>query len=538
MQRRKFLSFLGRSAILGLASSSGITLLNACKPTQNNKAPKLLKGSAPFKPIAPTNADNVVIAEGFEYHILIKQGDAISNTDTFGSDNDYNAFIPFDPKKPNDGLLWTNHECFQPLFISGWDGKTEHSRAQVDKEQYEVGGCIMRIKRNAQGKWEVVKNDPHNRRITAKTPIPMIWHEPIAGTNTAIGTLGNCAGGITPWRTVLTCEENYYLFYGETDYKNAKHIDSNFGWEKHYNYPPEHYGWVTEIDPFTGNAKKLIALGRCAHECATVYETKDKRAVVYMGDDANDQCIYKFISDKPGSLETGSLYVANITSGKWVSLNIAEQSILQQHFKSQTEVLIRLREAATLVGGTHLDRPEDIEIDPLTGHILITLTNNVPKGNYFGTILKIVEHSPDKCGTDFTASTFLTGGEETGFACPDNLAFDPNGNLWFVSDISGSSMNKGHYAPFKNNGLFFVPSSGSDAGKVLQVASAPTDAEFTGPFFSPDGKTLFLSVQHPGEYSPSLDKLSSHFPDGGNAMPHSALIAISGTALEAITSKG
>lgn len=534
MHRRDFLSFLGRAAMLGAVSSSGITWLGGCSPSKRSQ--QALSKGIPFKPLQPTAIDNVVVADGFTYRVLVKQGEAISDRDTFGSDNDYNAFIPFDVKNPNDGLLWTNHECMNPLFVSGWNGTDEHTREQVNKEQYEVGGSIVRIRRNAQsGDWEVVKNDPHNRRLTAKTPIPMRWHEPILGATTAIGTLGNCAGGLTPWRTVLTCEENYYLFYGETDYpNNSKHLPSNFGWEKYDNYPPEHYGWVTEVDLFTGKAQKLIALGRCAHECATVFETPDKRAVVYMGDDANDQCIYKFVGDQPGSLLSGKLYVANTEKGRWESLDIREQAILQQHFKSQTEVQIRLREAAALVGGTPLDRPEDIEIDPLTGHILITLTNNKPKGNYFGAILKIVENSADKCGTEFSSSVFLSGGVETGFACPDNLAFDRNGNLWFVSDIAGYAMHQAPYIPFKNNGLFLVPSYGADAGKIIQVASAPTDAEFTGPVFSPDSKTLFLSVQHPGEETKSLDAFTSHFPDGGNNMPCSAVIAIAGTALEMV----
>lgn len=535
MHRREFLAFLGRGAALSAATAAGITWLGGCQPSKHSQK-ALLKG-VPFKALAPTAIDDVVLAEGFNYQFLLRQGDAISDTDTFGSDNDYNAFFPFDAQNPNDGILWTNHEYLMPLFISGWNGRGEHTLAQVDKEQYEVGGCLVRIRRNAQGKWEVVKNDPHNRRLTAKTPIPMRWHEPIKGATVAIGTLGNCAGGVTPWRTVLTCEENYYLFYGETDYKTGKtHEGSYLGWEKHYPNPSEHYGWVTEIDPFTGEAQKLIALGRCAHECATVFETPDKRAVVYMGDDANDQCIYKFVGDKPGSLLTGKLYVANIEKGKWESLDYKEQAILRQHFASQTEVQIRLREAAVLVGGSLLDRPEDIEIDPLTGHVLITLTNNKPKNNYYGSILKIVEKSADKCGTEFSSSVFLSGGVETGFACPDNLAFDRNGNLWFVSDIAGSSANKAPYTSFKNNGLFLVPAYGEDAGKVIQVGSAPIDAEFTGPVFSLDGKTLFLSVQHPGEESQSLDAMTSHFPDGGNAIPRSVVIAISGAALEAICS--
>ena len=273
-------------------------------------------------------------------------------------------------------------------------------------------------------------------------------------------------------------------------------------------------------------------MGRCAHECAQVWEAKDGRLVVYTGDDKNDEHIYKFISSKPGSLTEGTLYVADTEAGKWISLNYEEQEILQKNFKNQTEVLIRLREAAKLVGATPLNRPEDIEFDPITGNVLVTLTNNIPKEDYHGQILKIVEDSEDKTGLSFKAETFLAGGEELGFACPDNMAFDPMGNLWFTSDMSGSKMNKHEqYLPFKNNGLFYYD---AETEKVIQVASAPFDAEFTGPYFSPDGRTLFLSVQHPGETSQSMTELSSHWPDSGENLPRPAVITISGPALDTL----
>ena len=114
------------------------------------------------------------------------------------------------------------------------------------------------------------------------------------------------------------------------------------------------------------------------------------------------------------------------------------------------------------------------------------------------------------------------------------MAFDTAGNLWFTSDMSGTAMNKAPYKEFKNNGLFLVPRTGPKAGTVMQVASAPSDAEMTGPSFSPDGKTLFLSIQHPGECSKNLEELTSHWPDGGNSIPRSAVVTISGKTLEAI----
>ena len=138
----------------------------------------------------------------------------------------------------------------------------------------------------------------------------------------------------------------------------------------------------------------------------------------------------------------------------------------------------------------------------------------------------------NKTSLSFKASTFLAGGPETGFACPDNMAFDPSGNLWFTSDISGSSINKAPYEPYGNNGLFMVPNWGNNKGKVLQIAAAPVDAEFTGPFFSPNGDTLFLSVQHPGERSSSIESLTSNWPDGGNDIPKPSVICVRGQALQ------
>lgn len=489
----------------------------------------------PLKALAPSSADELLLADGLHYDILLKWGDAISAKDHFGFNNDYIAMVPGPGKKKNEALLWINHEYVDAKFISGYTGKNGRTKEQVEKEMYEVGGTIVKVKQNKKGKWKVVQNDPLNRRITAKTMIPFHYPKPIAGSREAMGTLANCAGGVTPWGTILTCEENYDSFYGERDWKTGGLLNESWlGWEKFYPNPPEHYGWVVEVNPVTGEARKLVALGRCAHECATVKELADGRVVVYTGDDANDECLYKFVSSKPESLLEGTLYVANLEQGRWESLDIAAQPVLQQHFKTQEEVLIRLREASKLVGGTPLDRPEDIEIDPATGNVLVALTNNTPKGNYHGSILKIVEANGDYESLRFTHDTFLAGGEETGFACPDNMAFDLSGNLWFTSDISGGSMNRAPYTSFGNNGLFLVPRQGAQAGKVIQIASAPVDAELTGPCFSPDGKTLFLCVQHPGESSQSLNQLTSHWPEGGDSIPRSAVVTISGPTLENI----
>ncbi|MCH2020887.1 MAG: DUF839 domain-containing protein [Saprospiraceae bacterium] len=541
--RRSFLHFLGRAG-LGISASSFLVSVQSCdqkKILNKEKNTKSTPNPFPLNDIQHSLEDKLILADGLKYDVLIRWDDPISDVDKFGFNNDYIAFIPLNKTNPNDGMLWVNHEYLNELFISGFNAKDRSTKTkeQVDKEMYTVGGSLIRIKKNNQNEWTIVHNDQLNRRITAKTEIPFDWDSPIAGSTSAIGTFANCSGGVTPWGTILTCEENYDMYYGETDYsdpKNPKRIPGlyiDYGWSKYYNYPPEHYGWVVEVNPLTGAAKKLVALGRCAHECATVHQAKDGRIVIYSGDDANDECLYKFISKNPDNLREGKLYVANTTEGKWISLDYEDQKILQQNFDNQTQVLIRLREAAKLVGGSPLNRPEDIEIDPLTGNVLVALSNNKPKGDYMGEILKIEEHDiENKTSLTFKSSTFIAGGAETGFACPDNMAFDPKGNLWFTSDISGSSINLDPYKDFGNNGLFLIPSWGKNKGKVLQVASAPIDAEFTGPFFSPDGETLFLSIQHPGERSVDLNNLTSHWPDGDNNIPRPSVVCITGPALK------
>ncbi len=522
--RRQFLEFLGKGTLT--VAASGI-LLEACQPTSSSKV------NEESVALTPTFDDKLDLLNTLDFEVLIKWKDQISPKDYFGFNNDYLAFIPLD-KKSHEGILWANHEYIHQLFVSEYDGSSERTKAQVDQERYAVGGSLLHIRQKENVSWEVVHDSGYNRRITGTTKIPFNWHEEIKGSSFAIGTLGNCAGGVTPWGTILTCEENYDGFYGERAEDGKAIIPSGYGWEKFYPNPPEHYGWVVEVDPLTGTCQKHIALGRCAHECATVKELPDGRVVVYTGDDKNDECLYKFISSKPQSLLDGTLYVANLEQGRWESLDLNERPELQKHFSSQTEVLIQLRKASKLVGGTKLDRPEDIEIDPISGAVFITLTNNKPKGNYFGSILKVEEQDGQYDALSFTSDTFLAGGEETGFACPDNIAFDKAGNLWFASDISGRSIGNSTYQPFGNNGLFVVPRSGDHAGEVLQIGSAPKDAELTGLCFSPDGKTLFLSVQHPGELTTDLRKPTSNWPEGGSSKPKPSVVTIQGDFLTEI----
>ena len=525
--RREFLSFMGRT--MG-ATAVALPVISCSEP---DRAAVI----AGISPVAPGTDDEVVLAGGLEYEILVSWTDPINGRgERFGFNNDYTAFFPIDGN-PHDGLLWVNHEEVLSGYFAGPTDPEEKSREDVERETLEVGGSIVRISRQ-DGRWRLVQDDRFNRRITAATRIPIISEKPVAGSREAVGTVGNCAGGVTPWQTLLTCEENFHFFFGDVSFDSGGRIHgkgklSLIGWERYLDYPPEHYGWVVEVDPFTGAANKLTALGRFAHEGATVTRARDGRAVVYMGDDKTDEHIYKFVADRPGSLARGTLYVADTKQGRWLPLDLAKDTRLQQAFGSQTELLVRTREAAKLVGATPQDRPEDIEIDPQTGAVYISLTKH--KFRPYGSILKLVEKDNDPVAEEFAASTFLAGGRENGFACPDNLVFDPRGNLWMCTDISSDALNQPPYVPFRNNGLFHIPMTGIHAGIPVQVASAPPGAELTGPTFSPDGRTLFLSVQHPGENSHSADALNSHWPDGGEAIPRPSVITVSGPLLDELT---
>lgn len=512
MKRKDFLKFLGWGSV-------GVAV-----------APHLSFCQVPYAldPIAPSSKDKLILHPDLSFSILAHWGQEMPGGLSFGFNNDFTQFLPIDDTRAK---LWVNHEYIDPFFVS--KSAPEHkTKEHVLEEMQQVGGSIWNLKK-VNGSWEI-DDAVDGYQLHANVPIPFANNAEVAGSKQAIGTLANCSGGLTPWGTVLTCEENYDAFWGECTDPKEPTTKGYYGWEKLEPRPSEHYGWVVEFDPETNKAKKHTTLGRCAHECAHVVEQPDKTVVVYTGDDCKFQCLYKFVGTEAGSLEYGTLFVANVEKGVWIPLDIDKQPELKSYFNNQTEVLTYLRKASDLVGGSKLDRPEDIERDPNTGDILIALTNNTDNNNPFGSILKITELD-GYGGTNFKSETYLAGGPEMGFACPDNMAFDPKGNLWFTSDISGYKTNLPPFTAFGNNGLFLVPNSGDKKGQVIQVASSPVNAELTGPCFSEDGKHLFLSVQHPGEGSDNHAQYKSNWPFGGNHQPKPAVVVISGQLLDEIS---
>lgn len=514
LDRRDFLKFLGVTTY----SLSSVSLMSSFTGCQTNDL-KNVKG------IGPTMKDDLVTAEGLKWDRIISYGDPIMKDEVFGFNND---FIAIEPLNSKELLMWVNHEYVNPQFIGGW----ERTKKNVTAERHLVGGSIIKVK-NEKGKWNYVNGDPANKIVRGDTKIPFNGAVKVKGKDYAVGTLGNCAGGKTPWGTFLTCEENFQDCYGDRDYVTKEFSPSYLKWEKYFKNPPEHYGWVVEINPHTGEAKKHTTIGRFAHECATCVMADAGNVVVYSGDDKNNEFIYKFVSEAKDNFDKGVLYVADIENGKWLPLDLELSPVLKKHFTSQIDVLTYARHAARILGATEMDRPEDFEIHPTTGEIYLTLTNNSKKNNAHGSIFKISETGGDYNSLTFKSEHFALGGQMNGFSCPDNLVFDKNGNLWVATDISGSKIGKGPYAPYGNNGLYVIPTSGPQAGTPIQVASAPVQAEMTGLCFSPDYKTLFVSVQHPGEKSKDpINKPTSTWPDGGVAK--STVVALSGPFLEQI----
>ena len=410
------------------------------------------------------------------------------------------------------GLLVMNHEYVDDGLLHA-DGMTTWTRDKVRKAQAAHGVSVIEVEQK-DGRWQMVRPSPWARRITASTPMsfggPAAGHTLLktaadtAGTR-VLGTLNNCGSGITPWGTYLTCEENFIFYFNGPDQPSAHERrwglrkggagyrwhehDERFDATKHPN-EPNRFGWVVEIDPFNPSSTpvKRTALGRAAHEGATVAVTKDGRAVVYSGEDARFEYIYKFVSRdkiKPGGgfrenatlLDHGTLYVARFDAdgkGRWIALTHGQGPLTAANgFADQGEVLIKTRQASDLLGATKMDRPEWIDIDK-QGWVYCTLTNNSSRGaanqpgvdaanprvdNTMGNIIRWKEDG-DFDGAHLRVEPLRAGrrpaatraprrkGNVKGdaFGCPDGLWADARGVLWIQTDMCTSAMGKGDLA--------------------------------------------------------------------------------------------
>jgi len=588
MSRR---ALLGRG--LGLGAAAFVMGTTALTPMTARAA-----GRFGFTPVPANTLDTVTVPDGYSWHIVAKWGDPLwsdaadfdeATTGTgatqerqFGDNNDgMSLFV--------DGgrtILAVNNEYTnRSIMYHARETKLPENADDVRKGKAAHGVSVVEVARN-DGVWGIVKDSHYNRRITADTPMlitgPAAGHDLLktsadrSGT-TSLGTWNNCGNGKTPWGTYLACEENFNGYFSSSDpeYKPSAELsrygvglkdwgyawataDERFDISKHPN-EPNRAGYIVEIDPLdpTSTPKKRTALGRFKHENAEVVIAGNGHVVIYLGDDERGEFLYKFVSngtysaggDNTDLLEDGSIFVAKFADdmrGEWVELTPAATGM-----KSQAEICIHTRQAASAVGATTMDRPEWVAANPNKVEAYCCLTNNKNRGkkpnkggdktpvggpnpragNNYGQIVRWIPDNGDHTATGFAWDLFVTAGNPTvhadayagsknvtadnTFNSPDGLAFDSTGMLWIQTD--GKYSNAGDFANQGNNQMLV---GDPETGEIHRFMVGPNECEVTGISWSPDRKTVFVGLQHPGE------KGNSHFPGGGSSLPRSVVIAI------------
>lgn len=565
------------------------------------------------------------VPRGHRLDVLIRWGDAVlpdappfdvhaqsaaAQEKQFGYNNDFVAFMPLPRGSENSdhGLLCVNHEYTNAYLM--FPGMTIDDRLmKITREQAEIemsahGHSVVEIERRG-GKWRVVPGSRFNRRISGRTT-PMRVAGPAAGHarlktsadpsgKAVIGMLNNCAGGVTPWGTVLSGEENFHYYFGGTPSAPREAANyaaygltgaAEYAWWKYVDrfdlakepHEPNRFGWIVEFDPYDPASVpvKRTALGRCRHEGAGTALNHDGRVVLYSGDDQTGQFLYKFVTARafvagPTSdeemrdanrdlLDDGVLHAARFHADgrlQWLPLVHGQGPLTRENgFETQADVLIETRRAAALLGATPMDRPEDVEENPVTGRVYVMLTNNTgrtaeqiepanPRAeNKHGHIIEIVpptichglpcaDHGASECqwnlfllagdprvaaqGARYHAETSANGW----FSSPDNCTFDIEGRIWIATD--GAPDTSGIA-----DGLYAADTLGPGRALTRRFFAAPKGAEVCGPAFTPDGRTLFIAVQHPGEEAEStFDTPATRWPDFNDAMPpRPAVVAI------------
>ena len=562
-----------------------------------------------FKGVPPSAADRVVVPEGYTATALLPWGEpvglaagmpafkddagnsAAEQALQMGMHHDAIHYVPLDGSRR--GLLVMNHEYTdEGLLHPG--GMTPWTAEKVKKSQAAHGVSVSEIEWR-DGRWLPVRPSRYARRITAATPCalggPAAGHALMktaadpAGTR-VLGTLNNCAAGLTPWGTYLSGEENWADYFQPSDQPTAHERrwgirkNQRYRWHEHdprfdtVRHPnePNRFGWVVEIDPHDPQSLpvKRTALGRAAHEGAWVAATQDGRAVVYSGEDASFEYIYKFVSRdrirpggaKPNSelLDHGTLYVARFDAdgrGRWLPLTHGTGPLTAANgFADPGEVVVKARQASDLLGGTKMDRPEWLAIDAASRWVYCTLTNNSARGqpgqpavdaanpranNVMGHVIRWREDG-DFDGLAFDWNHLVLAGDPANeraeakgnirgdaFACPDGLAFDPRGSLWIQTDMGTSAMNQGELKRLGNNQMLACDPA---TGEVRRFLVGPVNCEITGVAWTPDARTMFVNVQHPGETpsghsNPADPRRYSNWPDfKPEGRPRSATVVI------------
>lgn len=579
---------VSRRGVLAGALAAGAAAMAKAEPS-----------SLRFTELAKGLDDQLHVAEGHDAEVVIGWGDPVlpgappfdpdrltakAQEAQFGYNCDFVAFMPLPGAAGTRGLLCVNHEFTNTeLMFSNVTAKNAAAKMTPEMAEVEMaahGHSVVEIEL-AGGRWRPVPESPYNRRLTARST-PMRLSGPAAGhprlqTNadpkgeTVIGTLNNCAGGVTPWGTVLSGEENFPFYFRGEAHPSEADAFRRYGFDpREARYPwwadaqtrfdlgieprePNRFGWIVEIDPYDpmSTPVKRTALGRLRHEGATPVVDPDGRVVVYTGDDQQNEYVYKFVSDgrfdpmNPSAnrdlLDKGTLFVARLDDRGGVRWLPLVQSVgpltAREGFHSQADVVIEARRAADLLGATPMDRPEDIEVSPITGHVFVALTNNAlrtapgpgnPRApNKAGQILELIPPreggKPRHAATEFTWNLLLVGGDpakpEQGarfhpgtsssgwLVAPDNAVFDAKGRLWIATDEANKIAGMA-------NGVYACDVTGPGRALTRLFLRGPIGSEICGPCFTPDNRTFFASIQHPAENEGSTrDKPTTRWPD-------------------------
>ncbi|WP_144394415.1 PhoX family protein [Pleionea sediminis] len=465
-------------------------------------------------------------------------------------------------RRNNEGMLCVNHEYGNNSHALGKDAPENLEDVRLSQNIHGVS--VVKIKRSLRGDWRVISSN-HSRRITVNTPVA--FSGPAADSellqnpngNIPLGTVNNCGSGATPWGTYLTCEENFNGYFGATgeffstaEQERYGFSNNGFGYGWHHfdkrfdlsdpDYVNEQnrFGWIVEIDPFDGTQKpvKRTALGRFKHEAIAIAESHNGRIAAYMGDDQRFDYCYKYvsnkswrqaISDRESPLDNGSLYVAKFNddgTGEWLELTI-DNPVLASRFNSQAEVLIYARIASDLLGATPMDRPEWTTIGK-DGEVFWTCTNNSNRTesaaanpeapNNDGHIIR-TRDADDHLGTTFVWDIYIlassTRGAENVFTDPDAAWADPYGRLFIGTD-------GGQPDGLQDQLVVFDTTKEVPEPKRLLVGVSSD--EITGFTITPDQRTAFVNIQHPGNGSPRDTNFPA--PYDGSTIPRDCTLVI------------
>ena len=531
------------------------------------------------------------VAAGHRADILIRWGDPIISGGPafdphkqsaenqllqFGYNNDYVGLVPlpFGDTESNRSLLCVNHEftnddLMHPGLGDAPDPRTAMTADMVDISMAAHGGSIVEIKRTSDGAWQTVPDSPFNRRIsTLQTNMrlsgPAAGHERLR-TNAdpsgerVIGTLNNCAGGITPWGTYLMAEENINFYFDGTlplvdgqphretaNYARLGIPTPGYPWARFHDRfdigkepnEPNRFGWIVEVDPYdpTSTPVKRTALGRFKHEGAESTLTGDGRLVLYSGDDQQNEYLYRFVSNRPVDLtdrranadllDDGVLSVAifdDTGTGHWAPLIFGTGPLVPANgFRSQADVLIETRRAADLLKATPLDRPEDVEPDKRRAAVYVSLTNNKSRGaeetngpnprpkNLWGQIVELLPDAQDHASDSFTWVLLVLCGDPADPQIGARWTPQAGPDQWFACPDNLASDSYGrlwvatdqgsHWAATSGtaDGLWALETGSPNRGLARCLFRVPMGAEMCGPCPTPDATAIFVAVQHPG----------------------------------------